>query len=283
MINIESGPRPLGVVPGYNFVLEILRGATFGSEDYVIIRRCVGIAGIKFLRKTTMPRCTDRHEICAALFILAAWPCAAQVPEAKQSIKMQQYTAVVEEGNPPLIQIKRDGEMVFQFPAVAGLASETSQEHLSDITYSMQKTATGNYELNVSAKSSLWTNRRFQWRFFADHVEFQQFASGHGKLGRCYFLSNGVSNRWDNGTTDGHDMGYDDLCRPVFCGESQSRRSVRIQYCYAANPRLQRGPQRRLRRGFSSRADHRHLLAAATVPGISFEQNVDERWHWRET
>jgi hypothetical protein len=49
----------------------------------------------------------------------------------------------------------------------------------------------------------LWTGRRFQWRFFSDHVEFQQFATGPGKLGRCYFLSNGVSNRWDNGTTRG--------------------------------------------------------------------------------
>jgi hypothetical protein len=45
--------------------------------------------------------------------------------------------------------------------------------------------------------------RRFQWRFFPDHIEFQQFASGHGKLGRSYFLSNGVSNRWDNGSTGG--------------------------------------------------------------------------------
>ncbi len=171
----------------------------------MIILRCVGIAGIKFLRKPTVPRCTDRCALCAALFILAAWPCAAQVPDSKQSIKMQQYTAVVEAETPPQVKVKRDGEVVFQFPVVAGLASESSQEHLSDISYSLQKTATGNYELNVSAKSSLWTNRRFQWRFFADHVEFQQFANGHGELGRCYFLSNGVSNRWDNGTTDGHD------------------------------------------------------------------------------
>ena len=57
----------------------------------------------------------------------------------------------------------------------------------------------------LTARSSLWTGRRFQWRFFADHIDFQQFASGKGKLGRCYFLSNGVSNRWDNGTTEGHD------------------------------------------------------------------------------
>jgi hypothetical protein len=58
--------------------------------------------------------------------------------------------------------------------------------------------------LNASAQSTLWTGRRFQWRFYRDHPEFQQFASGHGKLGRAYFLSNGVSNRWDKGTTAGH-------------------------------------------------------------------------------
>ena len=53
----------------------------------------------------------------------------------------------------------------------------------------------GTFELTAKAKSSLWTDRRFQWRFFPDHIEFQQFANGSGKLGRCYFLSNGISGR----------------------------------------------------------------------------------------
>jgi len=36
-------------------------------------------------------------------------------------------------------------------------------------------------------------------------MEFQQFAEGPGKLGRCYFLSNGISGLWDNGGTDGYE------------------------------------------------------------------------------
>lgn len=157
-----------------------------------------------FLRKTTRRVLAQYFGIHGVLLLVAALPSTAQGRDSKQSIEMAQYSAEVEAGNPPQIKIERDRQVVFQFPIVAGLASESSQEHLSDITYSLEKTAAGSYELNASAKSTLWTHRRFLWRFFDDHVEFQQFVNGHGKLGRCYFLSNGVSNRWDNGTTDGH-------------------------------------------------------------------------------
>ena len=106
-------------------------------------------------------------------------------------------------GSPPQLKLERDHQTVFQTPIVAGLASSSSEEHLSEIRYSLRKSGEDIYELNASAKSSLWKDRRFQWRFFPDHIEFQQFASGSGKLGRCYFLSNGVSDRWGNGTTPG--------------------------------------------------------------------------------
>ena len=89
-------------------------------------------------------------------------------------------------------------------PIVAGLASSSSEEQLSDITYSLRRSGEDTFELNAIAKSSLWTGRRFLWRFFPDHIEFQQFATGSGNLGRCYFLAAGVSNRWDNGTTSGY-------------------------------------------------------------------------------
>ncbi len=101
--------------------------------------------------------------------------------------------------------LERGHQTVLQMPIVAGLSSSSSEEHLSDITYSLRESGNGTFELNATAKSNLWSsNRRFQWRFFPEHVEFQQFASGSGKLGRCYLLSNGVSNLWDNGATDGH-------------------------------------------------------------------------------
>jgi hypothetical protein len=128
----------------------------------------------------------------------------AQTPPPT-SIAMPQYSARVEAGDPPRLTIERNHQAVFVFPAIAGLASSTQPEHLSGIEFSTRESSAGSWELNATAQSSLWTNRRFQWRFFPDHIEFQQFASGHGKLGRSYFLSNGVSNRWDNGTTDGRD------------------------------------------------------------------------------
>lgn len=137
----------------------------------------------------------------APLFFAVSLIAAAQSP---QLIRMPQYSAMIEPGNPPRLTIERDHQAVFELPIVAGLASDTKEEHLSGIEFSLREAGNGTWELNATAKSTLWTNRRFSWRFFPDHIEFQQFATGHGKLGRAFFLSNGVSNRWDNGTTDGH-------------------------------------------------------------------------------
>ena len=130
----------------------------------------------------------------------------AQASEPARFIDLPQYSVAVEAGNPPRLRIERDGQAVFVVPVVAGLASSARQEHLSGVDYALTKTG-GTYELNARATSDLWTSRRFQWHFFPDHIEFQQFATGHGKLGRSYFLSNGISNRWDNGTTAG--FGWD--------------------------------------------------------------------------
>ena len=140
----------------------------------------------------------------ALLFISCSAYCGAQT----QSISQLQYSVIItpseQPGAPAQIKIERQHETVFQIPIIAGLASASSEEQLSNITYSVQKTSDDTWQLTATAKSSLWTSRRFQWRFFPDHIDFQQFATGSGKLGRCYFLANGVSNRWDNGTTPGH-------------------------------------------------------------------------------
>ena len=147
-----------------------------------------------------------RSFLSAAICILASSAFAgyAQAGETAKFIAMPKYSVLIEASSPPRLIIARDGEAVFVVPIVAGLASDTQQEHLSRIEYTVHKIPSDGWELNVNATSNLWTGRRFQWRFFSDHVEFQQFASGQGKLGRCYFLSNGISNRWDNGLTEGH-------------------------------------------------------------------------------
>lgn len=146
---------------------------------------------------------TMRRTLLAWLLLAAATLTGfAQTPEPVKFIDLPQYSVTVEPGAPPRLRIERDGQAVFVVPVVAGLASSTQQEHLSSVEYELTK-ANGIYELNAKATSDLWTDRRFEWRFYPDHIEFQQFATGHGKLGRSYFLSNGVSNRWDNGTTAG--------------------------------------------------------------------------------
>jgi hypothetical protein len=118
-------------------------------------------------------------------------------------IEMKEYSIEIKAGAPPRIAVLREHEAVFEAPLVSGLDSETQREKLTTVEYAVRPIGDGSYELSATARSSLWTGRRFVWRFLPDRIEFQQFASGAGRLGRAYFLSNGVSNRWDAGTTDG--------------------------------------------------------------------------------
>jgi len=149
-----------------------------------------------------------RHASLTALLFAGVWiHSGAQAITSAQFIEMPKYSVAVEPGPVPRLRIERGHEPVFELPAVAGLASETEEEHLSAIEFSLHKSGDTAYELIATAHSSLWTGRRFEWRFLPDRIEFQQFASGRGRLGRCYFLSNGVSNPWDKGTSDGYAWG----------------------------------------------------------------------------
>jgi len=110
-------------------------------------------------------------------------------------------------GPVPALEIYRNDQLVFRFPLVAGLDSAADREHLSGIQYRVHALEAGkpgtSYEIAVTATSSLWTRREFHWRLYADHLEFDHEAWGEGKLGRCYFFSNGRPGRWDKGTSDG--------------------------------------------------------------------------------
>lgn len=118
-------------------------------------------------------------------------------------VTMPSYTVTVVAGKVPRLLLRHDQEPVFEVPMVSELTTPTTEESLSKVTYSLEKTIPGEYVLTAKAESSLWGKRWFVWRFFPDHLEFQQFAIGHGKLGRCYFLSNGVSAPWSNGSSPG--------------------------------------------------------------------------------
>ena len=108
----------------------------------------------------------------------------------------------------PALEVYRNEQLVFRFPLVSGLDSATEREHLSAIQYQIRSVGSGKrgaiiQELVVTAASSLWARREFHWRFYADHLEFEQAAWGAGTVGRCYFFSNGESGRWDKGMSDG--------------------------------------------------------------------------------
>src|SRR3954449_7621620 len=119
--------------------------------------------------------------------LYAPWIVATAVAQPNvhiASIRMSHYAVQLVPGDPPRLAIARDGERVFEVPIVSGLTSDTQQEQLSGIEFSVRMGDDGTYELNATAQSNLWSGRRFYWHFYPDHIEFRQFATGHGKLGR---------------------------------------------------------------------------------------------------
>ena len=110
-------------------------------------------------------------------------------------------------GKVPALEVYRNEQLIFRFPLVSGLDSATEREDLAGIQYRSDASASGKpgprYQIVATAASSLWTRREFHWRFYADHLEFDQTAEGTGKLGRCYFFSNGRPGRWDKGLSAG--------------------------------------------------------------------------------
>lgn len=111
-------------------------------------------------------------------------------------------------GPVPALEVYRNEQLTFRFPLVSGTDSAAEHEHLSRIQYrvlplkgDIGKSAL--YEIVATATSTLWARREFRWRLYADHLEFDQSAWGKGKLGRCYFFSDGRPGRWDKGESDG--------------------------------------------------------------------------------
>ena len=110
-------------------------------------------------------------------------------------------------GAVPALDVYGNGQLIFRLPLISGLDSATEREHLSGIQFRVHALGTSKssalYEIKATAASSLWTGREFHWRFYVDHLEFDQTAWGEGKLGRCYFFSNGRPGRWEKGMSDG--------------------------------------------------------------------------------
>jgi hypothetical protein len=111
-------------------------------------------------------------------------------------------------GPVPALEVFRNQRLVFRFPLVSSLDSATANEHLSEIQYRVESANAGLQgqplqRIIVTATSSLWKRRQFEWRLYADHIEYDQHAWGNGQLGRCFFFSNGLPGLWDKGQSDG--------------------------------------------------------------------------------
>ena len=138
---------------------------------------------------------------------LCACAVASLLPRlgASQTPAIQQagYSVRVLDGAIPSLEIRQGDQLVFRLPAVSGLSTPGAEERLSNIHMAKSSLPGGQERWEVTAQSSLWTDRKFVWTFADDHIEFQHFAKGAKPLERCYFFSNGISAPWGNGTSPG--------------------------------------------------------------------------------
>ncbi len=76
-----------------------------------------------------------------AILISSVLPLFAfgQPSSSTPAIRMPAYSVELKPGDPPRLQIARDGETVFEVPAVSGLSSDTSEEQLSAIEFSVRQ------------------------------------------------------------------------------------------------------------------------------------------------
>jgi len=134
-------------------------------------------------------------------------PNAAGVFQATFPAYRVRLLAKTDLGPVPALEVYRNEQIIFRFPLASGLDSATEREHLSRIQYVVRPPGAAGagtpYEIVATATSSLWKRREFHWRLYPDHLEFDQTAWGAGKIGRCYFFSNGRPGRWDKGESEG--------------------------------------------------------------------------------
>ncbi len=210
----------------------MLFAPTSNSQQFkigcILDRRPYSIQIAPHVQDPTMPQWL--RPVSLLIFILSSTSCLlnAQSSEARiQTISMPQYSVTIEAGNPPQIMIAHDHEVVFQSPMVAGLGTTSSEETLIDIQFALKPVTGNGYILDVVAKSSIWTKRRFTWRFFpGPHRVSAVCQAVRASSAAATFFPNGISNRWDNGTTAGHSWNTTILRRSLFCSKSQSREPI---------------------------------------------------------
>jgi len=144
---------------------------------------------------STIPICLSA---LAALYLFASVAASQTL-----TVRHPTYTVQVLAGEIPSLEIRLANQLLFRLPVVSGLSAPGSEETLTDVRLVKLPISAGQEHWEATADSNLWSQRKFVWSFWNDHIEFQQFATGPKPLERCYFFSNGISAPWANGTSQG--------------------------------------------------------------------------------
>jgi len=102
----------------------------------------------------------------------------------------REYAVRLESGPNPAFIVETEGRPVFRLPVAAAVSAPGQEETLSHIRLNASiSESDGTQTITATAESSLWTKRKYVWKFYPEHIDFQQFLAGNRAIGRCYFFS----------------------------------------------------------------------------------------------
>ena len=107
-------------------------------------------------------------------------------------------------GEQPCFSFTLDGVNFGEFPAATAFDRLEEKEVLYDIRLEKLELRGGIPEAVFSAKSSVWEEHTFIWRFEKRRAEFFHRVKGSGRLGRCLFFSTGIPGVYDPGDSQGY-------------------------------------------------------------------------------
>ncbi len=113
------------------------------------------------------------------------------------------YGARLVTGEAPFFRFTLDGVCFGEFPAAAAFDTLSEKERLWDIAVERLDSRGDTLEAVFGAKSSIWREHRFVWRFERRRAEFFHMVKGEGRLGRCFFFSSGIPGVYDPGDSQG--------------------------------------------------------------------------------
>ena len=115
------------------------------------------------------------------------------------------YTVRLQTDGIPRLTFVFDGKTLSTFPVASAVDAADKKELLRQIRILQLDAAEDRAYLLAEAESDCWLSHTFEWVFKKEEVVFSQAITGHGTLGRCYFLSGGRAGKYDRGDSNGID------------------------------------------------------------------------------